>query len=106
MSQHVLFQGDVSAEVQKQIVEFSDFHLKEVNFARTTGQQLTLKEASVFRRAEDKKLQSKLVYEITVGDGTSLSVKSGLVLTTMYRPTPPSSRSHVPTSAIPPVQTC
>ncbi|KAI0708025.1 hypothetical protein C8Q76DRAFT_138597 [Earliella scabrosa] len=68
MSQHVLFQGDVSAEVQKQIVEFSDFHLKEVNFARTTGQQLTLKEASVFRRAEDKKLQSKLVYEITVGD--------------------------------------
>ena len=34
----VLFQGDVPPSVQRQIVEFSDFHLKGVDFARTTGQ--------------------------------------------------------------------
>ena len=33
----VLFQGDVPPSVQRQIVEFSDFHLKGVDFARTTG---------------------------------------------------------------------
>ena len=47
-SQSVLFQGDIPMTVKKQIVRFSDFHLKEVNFARTTGQQLALREASVF----------------------------------------------------------
>ena len=65
----VLFQGDVPPSVQRQIVEFSDFHLKGVDFARTTGQRLALKEASVFRRPEDAKLQSRLVYEITVAQG-------------------------------------
>ncbi|TBU35370.1 hypothetical protein BD311DRAFT_647933 [Dichomitus squalens] len=62
----VLFQGDIPAAVQRQIVEFSDFHLKGVDFARTTGQRLALKEASVSRRPEDAKLQSRLVYELTV----------------------------------------
>ena len=65
----VLFQGDVPPSVQRQIVEFSDFHLKDVDFARTTGQRLALKEASVFKRPEDGKLQSRLVYEITVAQG-------------------------------------
>ena len=65
----VLFQGDVPPSVQRQIVEFSDFHLKDVEFARTTGQRLVLKEASAFRRSEDGKLQSRLVYEITVAQG-------------------------------------
>ncbi|KAI1786933.1 hypothetical protein LXA43DRAFT_897029 [Ganoderma leucocontextum] len=62
----VLFQGDVPPSIQRQIVEFSDFHLKDVDFARTTGQRLALKEAAVFKRAEDAKLQSRLVYEVTV----------------------------------------
>lgn len=70
MSQTVLFQGDVPPAVQRQIIEFSDFHLKGVSFARTTGQKLVLKEASVFKRAEDRKLHSKLVYEINVGEGS------------------------------------
>ena len=65
----VLFQGDIPPSVQRQIVEFSDFHLKDVDFARTTGQRLVLKEASVFKRPEDGKLQSRLVYEITVAQG-------------------------------------
>ena len=65
----VLFQGDVPPSVQRQIVEFSDFHLKDVDFARTTGQRLALTEASVFKRPEDGKLQSRLVYEITVAQG-------------------------------------
>ena len=67
----VLFQGDVPPPIQRQIVEFSDFHLKGVAFARPTGQRLALKEASVFTRAEDAKLQSRLVYEITVAQGAS-----------------------------------
>lgn len=71
----VLFRGDVPPAVQKHIVEFSNFHLKDVAFARSTGQQLVLKEASIFRRTEDKKSQSKLVYEITVGQGTSDTVE-------------------------------
>ncbi|PIL28310.1 hypothetical protein GSI_09599 [Ganoderma sinense ZZ0214-1] len=62
----VLFRGDIPPSIQRQIVEFSDFHLKDVDFARTTGQRLTLKEAAVFRRAEDGKLQSRLVYEVAV----------------------------------------
>ena len=65
----VLFQGDVPPSVQRQIIEFSDFHLKDVDFARTTGQRLALKDASVFKRPEDGKLQSRLVYEITVAQG-------------------------------------
>ncbi len=67
----VLFRGDVAPAVQRQIIEFSDFHLKECAFAQSTGQNLVLREASVFKRAEDRKLHSKLVYEITVGEGTS-----------------------------------
>ncbi len=66
----VRFQGDVPPSVQRQLVEFSDFHLKDVDFARSTGQRLALTEASVFRRAEDAKLQSRLVYETTVAQGT------------------------------------
>ena len=65
----VLFQGDVPPSAQRQIVEFSDFHLKDVDFAQTTGQRLALKEASVFKRPEDGKLQSRLVYEVTVAQG-------------------------------------
>ena len=65
----VLFRGDVPTAIQRQIMEFSDFHLKECNFARSTGQNLMLKEASVYKRPEDRKLHSKLVYEITVGEG-------------------------------------
>ncbi|RDX49760.1 hypothetical protein OH76DRAFT_1403349 [Lentinus brumalis] len=64
----VLFRGDVAPAVQRQIIEFSDFHLKECAFAQSTGQNLVLREASVFKRAEDRKMHSKLVYEITVGE--------------------------------------
>ena len=69
----VLFQGDVPPPVQRQIVEFSDFHLKDVDFARPTGQRLVLKEASVFERPEDAKLQSRLVYEVIVAQGASFA---------------------------------
>lgn len=65
----VRFQGDVPLSVQRKIVEFSDFHLKDVNFAQSTGRHLILKEASAFRRPEDRKLQSRLVYEITIHEG-------------------------------------
>ena len=69
----ILFQGDVPPPIQHQIVEFSDFHLKHVDFARTTGQRLALKEASVFTRPEDAKLQSRLVYEVVVAQGACAS---------------------------------
>ena len=65
----VIFKGDVPLSIQKQIVAFSDFHLKDVNFARTTGRDLVLTEAAVYKRPEDRKLQSRLVYQITVGEG-------------------------------------
>ena len=76
----VLFQGDVPPSVQRHLVEFSDFHLKDVDFAPTTGQRLALTEASVFRRAEDAKLQSRLVCEIAVAQGTSLTPREASLL--------------------------
>ena len=66
----VIFKGDVPLSIQKQIVAFSDFHLKDVNFARTTGRDLVLTEAAVYKRPEDRKLQSRVVYQIIVGEGT------------------------------------
>ena len=66
----VIFKGDVPLSIQKQIVAFSDFHLKDVNFARTTGRDLILTEAAVYKRPEDRKLQSRVVYQIIVGEGT------------------------------------
>ena len=68
-SPSVIFKGDVPPTVQKQIIEFSDFHLKGVNFARTTGRSLVLTEAAVYKRPEDKKLQSRVVYQLTVDEG-------------------------------------
>ncbi|KAH9913087.1 uncharacterized protein BXZ73DRAFT_55687 [Epithele typhae] len=62
----VIFKGDVPPAVQRQIVEFSDFHIKDVSFAHSTGQRLVLTEASVHRRPEDRKLQSRVVYTTTV----------------------------------------
>lgn len=73
----VLFRGDVPPSVQRQIMEFSDFHLKECSFAQSTGQNLALREASVFKRAEDRKVHSKVVYEITVGEGTPPTSRPG-----------------------------
>ena len=66
----VIFKGDVPLSIQKQIVAFSDFHLKDVHFARTTGRDLVLTEAAVYKRPEDRKLQSRVVYQIIVGEGT------------------------------------
>ena len=66
----VVFRGDVPPAVQRQLVAFSDFHLKDVNFARTTGRDLVLTEAAVYKRPEDRKLQSRVVYQIIVGEGT------------------------------------
>ena len=65
----VIFKGDVPPAVQRQIVDFSNFHLRDVNFAHSTGRRLALTEAAVYKRPEDKKLQSRVVYTITVDDG-------------------------------------
>ena len=65
----VLFKGDVPPSVRRQIVEYSDFHIRDVNFAHSTGRGLKLTEAAVYRRPEDKKLQSRVVYQTTVDEG-------------------------------------
>ena len=43
-------------------------------FASAVGGRLILTEVEVFQRAKDGKLQARMVYEITVSEGPSLSL--------------------------------
>ena len=68
----VVFKGDMPPTARDQIIAFSDFHIRDVDFAHSVGAQTRLKEVEVYRRPGDKKAQVRVVYELTVERGAPI----------------------------------
>ncbi|KAI0769154.1 hypothetical protein BD413DRAFT_560142 [Trametes elegans] len=68
MNNMVVFKGDISPAIQQQILAFSDFHIRDINFAHSIGEKVMLKEVEVSRRTEDNRLQARVVYQLKVED--------------------------------------
>ncbi|CDO68680.1 hypothetical protein BN946_scf184652.g7 [Trametes cinnabarina] len=62
----LVIKGDIPAQVQQDIVSFSEYVMSRGAFARSTGSSLVLKEVELFRRDKDGKNQARVVYETTV----------------------------------------
>ncbi|KAI0771090.1 hypothetical protein BD413DRAFT_476692 [Trametes elegans] len=66
MASAVVFKGDILPAARDEIIAFSNFHIRNVDFAHSVGARTRLKEVEVYRRQRDKKMQARVVYELTV----------------------------------------
>ncbi|KAI0647640.1 hypothetical protein C8Q79DRAFT_1000496 [Trametes meyenii] len=68
MPNGVVFKGAIAPEVQQDTVAFSEFHIRDTRFAHSTGARLELREVELYTRPQDGKLQTRVLYEVTVSE--------------------------------------